>query len=781
MMFQWCSKKALTVNIFARIICHTLTHQKKERHKMAIYTASARRNQGRQSFVIEFRHPLLNDNNGKRGRKVRKGLGTTDENEAKELEAQLNQILQNEFWHSITAENRARDEFDNRVVEIFYQDIRPSFNSHQELQEKYIPLPKEDYKSVLLMGVSGAGKTTLLRKLMGTDPKTERFPATSVNRTTTCETEVITNDSNTYQAVVTFLSEHETIFEIEQALLSAAERAIETDDEKRIAQELLESKDMRFRLKYLLGDWLNEETEDEEDDLFSEEESQEDLLDDDESNDISEKDKKDYFEFLQSVVQQIKNLSAQQRNQVELESGDFLKEVSSTDREALLELILEKIEQSKEFTNIADIIIDEVKRKFQLLNSGSFEKTTTGWIRAWHCSMENRQDFISAVKQFSGIHYKSWGRLITPLVNSIRIQGAFFPEFSDEKLPLVLIDTEGLGHKAGTQDSIPEQLTKRFIEVDSILLVDDATKAMMYSEKALEAIAACGQTQKLSVAFTHMDNVKGENLSSVSAKKEHIFNGLRNVLEVKVSNNIGHETAHAMREHLETNTFYLGFLDRGEDKKSQNKGDLPKLYQKTGFPIEKPVEMPLANLNIKGIELAIQAAAQEFRYKWRSLLGIYGLPRATNYSALHWATIKALTRRYAANWDIDSLYWSPTNDARTSFLNGLSRFLEDALIVEDIEKKNILANQIKAQLTPEITKLINKRLRENAQQQWGIAYRYSGTGSTHPRKIEIEGIYEKHIPIPQLPMSKEAKDLINDVENVLNEIITSINSLHRLD
>ncbi|MDO9424144.1 MAG: hypothetical protein Q7T40_08145 [Methylobacter sp.] len=742
---------------------------------MASYTATARRNQGRQSFVIEFRHPLLLDSNGKKGRKVRKGLGTTDEQEAKHLEEQLNELLKNESWHSIGSESRAKNQFDERIVEIFYHDIRPTSGLHRDIRENHLPLPKE-HKSVLLMGVSGAGKTTLLRKLMGTDPKKESFPATSVNRTTTCETEVITSHSDDYKAVITFLSEHETLFEIEQALLCAAERAIEISDEKRIAQELLESKDMRFRLKYLLGDWQTEKTGDEEEDPFADEESQEDVLDKDEDSDISEEKRKAYFQFLQNLIRQIIILSVKQREKVELNFEVSLKDTSGSEREALLELILGEIEDSKEFTNIADSILDEVKGKFQLINDGSFEKTTTGWIRAWHCSMNNRQKFIATVKRFSGIHYKYWGSLITPLVNGIRIQGAFFPEFLDEKLNLVLVDTEGLGHKAGTQDSIPEQLIKRFIEVDTILLVDDATKAMMYSEKALEAIATCGQTQKLRVAFTHMDNVKGENLGSLSAKKEHIFNGLRNVLEVKVSKNIGHETAHAMREHLENNTFYLGFIDCEEEKKSQQKGDLPKLYQ--GLEVNKIVQKTTEkiDINTKGLELAIQAATQEFRFKWRSLLGIYGLPHATDTRPLHWATIKALTRRYAERWGVDSLYCSPSDDARTSLLNGLSRFLEEALAEEDTEKKNILANQIKANLFPEIKNLINKRLHEEAQPQWGIAYRYQGAGSTHPRKIEVEGLYDKYIPIPQLPMSKEAKNLIIDIEDILTEIKNSINN-----
>jgi GTPase SAR1 family protein len=742
---------------------------------MATYTATAKRNQGRQSFVIEFRHPLLNDSNGKTGRKVRKGLGTTDEQEAKNLENQLNQLLQDESWHSVSAENKARSQFDERIVEIFYRDISPVSGIPQELRDKYLPLPEENYKSVLLMGVSGAGKTTLLRKLMGTDPKKESFPATSVNRTTTCETEVITDNSSLYRAVVTFLSEHETRFEIEQALLSAVERAIESHDDKRIAQELLESKDMRFRLKYLLGDWISEENEEEE-------ENWDDALEDaeeNEANDVGEENRGSYFQFLQDIVKELKNLSTQQREQVEKDSGVFLKNCSGSDREALLELILSEIEQSKEFADITDDVLEEVKGKFQLVENGSFEKTTTGWIRAWHYSTAERKDFIKEVKQFSGIHYKSWGQLITPLVNGIRVKGAFFPEFSQDKLSFVFIDTEGLGHKAGTQDSIPEQLTRRFIEVDSILLVDDATKAMMYSEKALEAIASCGQTQKLCVAFTHMDDVKGDNLKTVSAKKEHIFNGLRNVLEVKVSKNIGHEAAHAMREHLEEYSFYLGFLDRDEITKSQNKGDLPKLYKRLATTIAKQGEKQLKQaLNTEGLEIAIQAATQEFRYKWRSLLGIYGVPRAEGFPILHWATIKALTRRYAEGWGLNGLNWSPIDDACTSLRNGLSRFLEDALIMEDIEEKTQLANQIKAKFYIEISKLINKKLLEDAKSQWGIAYRYSGKGSTHPRKMEIEGIYDKQIPILQSPPTQEAKELISDIRTVLkqitNEFITTV-------
>ena len=40
----------------------------------------------------------------------------------------------------------------------------------------------------------------------------------------------------------------------------------------------------------------------------------------------------------------------------------------------------------------------------------------------------------------------AFGTLLTPLVDGIRIQGRFFPAFTDRRPKLVLLDGEGLGH-----------------------------------------------------------------------------------------------------------------------------------------------------------------------------------------------------------------------------------------------------------------------------------------------------------------------------------------------
>jgi len=186
------------------------------------YTAAAKRNPGRKAWLVEFRHPLRNDTNNKPGKKTRKGLGTDVEKEANRLVDELNDLLRNEALWSLGAKAQASKQYDARVVDIFYGEIEPRTVSARHVRDELLPLPSraDGYARVALLGVPGAGKTTLVRQLIGTNPETERFPSTSVNRTTTFPTEVVLRDGS-YEAAVTFMSEHETRFEIEESLSAA--------------------------------------------------------------------------------------------------------------------------------------------------------------------------------------------------------------------------------------------------------------------------------------------------------------------------------------------------------------------------------------------------------------------------------------------------------------------------------------------------------------------------------------------------------------------------------
>ena len=130
------------------------------------YVATLRQNPGRQALSVEFRHPLRPDpsNQGKPGRKVRKGLGT-DRVAAERLVAELNGLLADPTLHSPAARAKAEENLkDPRIIEIFYDGIEPKRENSRDLRNDHLPFPpREDgYPRILLIGVPGAGKTTLV-------------------------------------------------------------------------------------------------------------------------------------------------------------------------------------------------------------------------------------------------------------------------------------------------------------------------------------------------------------------------------------------------------------------------------------------------------------------------------------------------------------------------------------------------------------------------------------------------------------------------------------------
>jgi hypothetical protein len=81
-------------------------------------------------------------------------------------------------------------------------------------------------------------------------------------------------------------------------------------------------------------------------------------------------------------------------------------------------------------------------------------------------------------------------------------------------------------------------VTKRFADVDLILLVDSAQQPMQTAPIALlRAAGTSGCADKVALAFTHFDQVKGNNLQTLVQKRAHViasmttsFAGLRQAL-----------------------------------------------------------------------------------------------------------------------------------------------------------------------------------------------------------------------------------------------------------
>lgn len=739
-----------------------MEHHSRGRQMAQTFSAAAKRNPGRKSWLVEFRHPLRSDSNNKPGKKTRKGLGTDDEREAQRLVAQLNDLLKSEALWSLGAQAQASKQYDPKVVEIFYSEIEPRVNSAIQLRDKLLPLPASatGYARVVLMGVPGAGKTTLVRQLIGTNPETERFPSTSVNRTTTFPTEIALHDGD-YEAVVTFMSEHETRFEIEESLSSALIEAVE-GKRKQVARAFLEKSDMRFRLKYLLGDLLL--ADDSDIDPYDEADNSAEL---DSAEGISSKEQTKLQATLNNYVDRIVAMAAAFKNSLEATQG-AISTMRSEDRSAALDLIEEQAVESDDYLELVSDILDELRTKFDSVVNGRFDKTTTGWPKAWslNCSAKEREGFLESVRYFSGISYQSWGKLLTPLVNGMRVIGPFKPNWAEQSARLVLIDTEGLGHKASATADLPEQTLPLLDQADIILLVDSAKNGMtnFAAGKALEGVVNAGHIRKLAVVFTHMDAVKGDNLKG-QAKLDHVFGGVRNVAENQVAKNVSHEAARYLLEHLSSSTFYVGRIDDLDPKPA-----IPELNKLLTYlaaaqpPVFEPVAFP--EYSSDNLVLAIQEAAKDFRQQWQGRLGIAASP---DYKPVSWQSQKALTRRYAEGWD-DGFWLQPTSNLITALSAAISRFLETPIGWSgnsSPEQKRETIDRIKTEVARRLPNLSKYRLREQPQSAWHDAHSLRGAGSTFERRMRIEGIYERCVPVPNARGDRLVFEFMNEMKEVV--------------
>ena len=88
------------------------------------YTASKTRAQGRPGWTVSFRHPLRNDPKGKPGLKMRRGLGTTEADEADRLVAEMNTILSEPAWWSATKKPEAERRFSPVITAAFFDEIQ---------------------------------------------------------------------------------------------------------------------------------------------------------------------------------------------------------------------------------------------------------------------------------------------------------------------------------------------------------------------------------------------------------------------------------------------------------------------------------------------------------------------------------------------------------------------------------------------------------------------------------------------------------------------------------
>ena len=217
------------------------------------------------------------------------------------------------------------------------------------------------------------------------------------------------------------------------------------------------------------------------------------------------------------------------------------------------------------FHRIADGLMDEIEKRFALLLGGEVSKNKQGWPLTWYRKWprEERKDFLNSVSRFSSNYAPRYGRLLTPLVNGIRVSGPFKPRWLNGPTPqLVLFDGEGLGHTPKSSSSVSTRMSQLMNEVDAVVLVDNAAQPMQAAPlAAMRELVATGNGRKLILAFSHFDAVEGDNLRKNSEKATHVLASAENVLNA-FGEELGTYAERILRKRIENARYFLANLQR---------------------------------------------------------------------------------------------------------------------------------------------------------------------------------------------------------------------------
>lgn len=736
------------------------------------YTASKSRAQGRPGWTISFRHPLRNDTKGRPGLKMRRGLATADADEADRLVAEMNTILSDSSWWNATKRAEAERAFSPVITAAFYDEIQAGRTDPWAVRDKHIPLPNESdgYSRVMFVGTTGAGKTSLLRHVIGSDPDEDRFPSTSTAKTTVSDIEVIQAEED-YSAVVTFFSEFWVQANVEECVTDACSAVWEGVSVVKIADRLLNHRDQRFRLSYTLGSWSEEEPVEEDDWSFGDDNG----TDADEGDQgLTSEEREANRVALRGYIDRIQVLSSRVIDTVSKELGEDVSRLDGPDRDAAQELFEERLEHDNAFDELVHDIMDDIRRRFDLLDGGTLTRHHSGWPSTWTLESEERAEFIEQIRWFSSNYAPQFGRLLTPIVDGIRVRGPLLPTFTNVTSKLVLLDGQGLGHTPDSSASVTTAITKRFADVDVILLVDNAQQPMQAAPlSVVRAVAASGHQQKLAIAFTHFDQVKGVNLPNFAAKRAHVMasvtNGLTNLRDV-----LGVPIVRAIERTIDDQCFMLGGLD--QPSKRLPKGVVLEVERMLGFfaqaiePPPEPETHPIYNPD--GLVLALQGASRSFRRPWTAKLGLE--PHESVHKE-HWTRIKALNRRIAGELSNEYDALRPVADLVARLIEEVSKFLDHPIAWEPRqpteEEAEAALSEIRQQVYTGLHALAERRIVEQHLDEWRSAFDLRGKGSTFDRAQEINTIYERGAPIASTVMTKFAADFVQEMRSLVHQAI----------
>jgi len=668
----------------------------------------------------------------------------------------------------------AEHEFATLVVSAFYDGIEVGRVDTASIRESKIPLPgrEQGYSRILLVGTTGAGKTTLSRHLIGSNHSSDRFPSTSTARTTIADTEIVTSDGS-FEGVVTFMSEFEVRAHIDECIEAACLATIEGQPPEKIASALMTHREQRFRLSYILGELTPEEPSAEEESDFE--------FDDlpaqaDDESAVSTEDRVSNASRLRIYLERIEALAKSTANEMTADFGELSEQRTPDDAAAWLELYGDKLFEGEDFAKLSLDIKDDIESRFDHLDAKMLDRSATGWPQFATFQSEDRDSFLDQVRWFSSNQSTQFGRLLTPLVDGIRVKGPFRPMNRDLQIAdrIVLIDGEGLGHTAESASSVSTKITRRFSDVDLILVVDSAQQPMQAAPIALlQAAGSAGYGDKIAVAFSHFDQVKGDNLKTVAQKRSHVLASVGNAM-TSLRQRLGTPVATSLERRLNERAFLFGALDR--ELESIPSGvisemrRLMQLFRETSLPEKRAEATPIYATG--GLELALRDAVESFLRPWEARLGLVS---RDGIRTEHWTRVKALTRRFANSWGDEYDTLRPASDLIGRIQEEISRWLDSpsgwTREPGDDDERVAALNAVRNGVFNALHTLVTERLGEQHRAEWMSAYNFSGRGSGSQRASEIRRIYEASAPPISSSMQPTARAFMTDVIRIVRDAV----------
>jgi hypothetical protein len=339
-----------------------------------------------------------------------------------------------------------------------------------------------------------------------------------------------------------------------------------------------------------------------------------------------------------------------------------------------------------------------------------------------------------------------------------------------ERPRLALLDGEGLGHTPKSSSAVSTDVSRRIEEADAVVLVDDATQPMQAAPvAAMRELVTSGNAAKLILAFTHFDEVAGDNLPTLSSRVQHVLASAENVLAA-IGEDLGPFAERALRKRLEAARL---FLERIQEPLSlQTKAGVRTIKQLHHLLkcVDEIVERPepveaKPSYDRMNLVLAVKSAAESFHDAWFPRLGLEYKPGAGKE---HWTRVKALSRRLATGMadEYDSL--RPVADLRKELKDRIYVFIQNPLNWDGPEpsddEKQFVFDSLADSIGRRMLALATRRIKTERVEEWQSAYDKRGRGSTFVRADIIgKRIYDPAAPIPDVTPSLDRNQFLRDV------------------